>query len=499
MAQEKPSTDDASAQTEKEDSDESSDEDADAEKKEEKDDETKKKKKKEDKKPETVEVVKKPFRVFKTLKGLLESEKTLEVETDFESWTDLKIKTIAKQGKVASGDVLVEFDTESIDKAITEAEFGVRSAKFSQQLAKLEAQKSAETFKLDKEAAELAWRSAQEDNQYYKDTTVPARTKDLEYEEKTVGYYLEYANDELDQLTKMYTEDELTEESEAIVLKRAKRDVEDAEYYRDYYVRYIERQRKFTNPRSDQREKRSFVRSRMAFEKSKIVLPIEKEKAEIAIAKAEIELSQQKKALKELMEDREKMTIKAETGGTLFYGECDRGKWSFPGGGRDLKQDSKVPAKAVVMTVVDVGQLIIRASVEEANLSSFKAGLSGKAKFEATDGKIVPCTFDSIERIPMEDGKYDCKVAIQGIPAGANLIPGMACKMSFLTYVNNDAIVISKKSVFSDDEEFTHYVYVMNKDSKPEKVEVVIGKTSGDDIEILQGLSAGDQIATAKP
>ena len=280
----------------------------------------------------------------------------------------------------------------------------------------------------------------------------------------------------------------------------AKRSVESAERSRDRSMRRIERNRNYKNPRSDQEEEQSFTKARMEFEKSNVVLPIEKEKAEIALAKADFELTQKKKALKELTDDRAKMTIKAQTSGVLFYGECERGKWmSSANGGRDLKQDSKIPGKAVVMTVVDASQMIIRASVEEAHLSSFAAGLSGKAKFESADGKIVPCAIKSIERIPLVDGKYDCKVTMQGIPADANLIPGMGCKMSFLTYENKNAIAVPKKSVFSDDEGFTHYVYVLKEGGEPKKVDVVTGKTSGDDIEVLQGLSVGDQIAKKKP
>ena len=504
QAQEASVADDVPAKAKNEDAEKSSDETADEEKEKTKDEEKDKgKEKDEKKKPETVEAVSKPLRVFKTMKGLLESEKASEVKTDFETWTDLKIKTVAKQGKVAQGDTLIELDTTSIDKAITEAKFELRSAEFSQQLAALEAKRSAQSFELEKAIAELSWRSAKEDDQYYKDTTIPQRKKDLDYEEKTAGYYLEYSKDELDQLTQMYTEDELTEESEAIVLKRAKRAVEAGEYYRDYYTRQIERARKYDNARKDQKKEQSFAKSRMQYEKSKVVLPIAKEKAEIALSKADFELSQKVKALKELTEDRAKMTIKAETDGILFFGECDRGKWKSSGsGGRDLKPDSKVPPKAVVMTVVDASQLIIRGNVEEANLASFAAGLSGKAKFEAADGKIVPCTINSIERIPLEDGNYDCKVTMQDIPVDANLIPGMGCKLSFLTYVNNDAIVVPKKSVFSDDDGFTHYVYVLKEEEEedePKKVDVVAGKTAGDDMEILQGLSAGDQIAKKKP
>ena len=457
--------------------------------------------KEEEKKPtkklETVEVVNQPLRVFKTLKGLLESAAATEIKTDFQTWKDLKIKTVAKQGKVAQGDTLVQLDTESIDKAITEAEFQLGSAKFSQQLMSLEAKRSAETFELEKAIAKLSWQSAQEDHKYYKETTIPRREKNQKYEEKKAGYHLEYSKDELDQLTEMYTEDELTEESEAIVLKRAQRTVESAEFSLDNSLLRLKRIRKLENPRSDQRHEQSFAKSRMEFQKSEVALPIEKEKSKISLAKADFQLSQKEKALKELVEDRTKMTIKSEIGGILFYGECDRGKWS---GERDLKRDSKLPAKAVVMTVVDTSQMIIQASVAEANLSSFTAGLSGKAKFDATDDKIVPCTIDSIERIPLKAGKYDCKVTLQNIPTDANLIPGMGCTMSFLTYVNNNALVVPKASVFSDDDGFTHYVYLSaEEESKPRKVDVVTGKTAGNKTEILSGLSAGDKIAKKKP
>jgi len=453
----------------------------------------------EKKKPETIEVKKKTIRVFKTLTGKLESKQHVEVKADFEKWTDLKIKTVAKQGEVAQGTELIAFDTESIDKAIVEAEFSLRNSQFAHKLAELEAKKAEESYALDQEMAEQAWVAAQEDYQYYKDVLVPQREKDIAYDEKTSEYSLEYSKDELDQLTQMYTEDELTEESEAIVLKRAQRSVESAERYRDRSIRRIAKQRKYDIPRTDKREEHSYTKAKMAYEKSQVTLPIAKEKAEIGLAKSAFELEQKVKALKELTDDRQKMIIKSPAAGILFYGENDRGKWTGAYAGVEgLKADKKVAAKSVFMTIVDPTRMMVRSSVEEASLSSFAAGLSGKAMFEAIGTKIVPVAIDSIERIPLSGGKYDCKVNLQGATE-AGLLPGMGSKMSFLVHVNNEAMVVPKASVFSDDEGFTHYVYKASDEGEPEKVDVETGKTSGDDIEILSGLSVGDMITKKKP
>jgi multidrug efflux pump subunit AcrA (membrane-fusion protein) len=451
------------------------------------------------KKPvKTVEAKKQPVAVYKTIDGRLESKQVVEIETNFKKWTDLKISSVAKQGQVQQGDALIAFDTESIDKAIVEAEFALRSASFAHQLASLAAENASRTFELDTTMAELAWKNAQEDNQYYKDVDVPQRGKDLDYNEKTAGYYAEYAKDELDQLQQMYTEDELTEESEAIVLKRAERDVESAQRWFESSMRYILKSRKFDHPRADKRQAHAFNRARMVYQKSKITLPITKQKAEIALEKAAFELEQKQTALDELKADRQLMTVVAPVAGFLFYGECDRGEWGKGVGSRDLKIDDKVKAKGVVMTIVDATQLAVRSKVGEDDLDDISAGMFGQAKFESAGGKIVGVSVDSIDQVPRSEGKHDCVISLND-DLGASLLPGVKCKVNFKVYENNDAIVVAKDSVFSDDDDFTHYVYVHQEDGEAVRTEVGIGRTSGKVVEVVKGLEAGDKIRKTKP
>ncbi len=448
------------------------------------------------KKTETVTAKEQPVAVYKTLTGLLESNQATEVETDFEKWSDLKILKVAPQGPVKQGDVLIEFDTETFDKAIRDAELALESAKFAFKVTQLNAENAKKTFELDDAMAKLSWKTAQEDYQYYKDVEVPQRTKDLAYDERSAGYRLEYAKDELDQLRQMYTEDELTEESEAIVLKRAERTVESATRGLERSMRFIKRSREFNYPRADQRRENSFERARMAFEKSRITLPIAKDKAELAVVTAKIALKKKMEDLDEMKADRQKMSIVAPVSGFMFYGKAKRGKWGAGAGSRDLKVDDKVKAKAVVMTIVNNDELSVRCSVAEADVDDFVAGLAGNAKFESAGGKVLPVSIKSVGRVPLADGKYDCVVSLTGEPSD-KLLAGMACKMSFKVYENANATVVPKASVFSDDDGFTHYVYLGKEN--PKRVAVELGRDSGKNVEVLSGLKAGDEIRKSKP
>ena len=93
--------------------------------------------------------------------------------------------------------------------------------------------------------------------------------------------------------------------------------------------------------------------------------------------------------------------------------------------------------------------------------------------------------------IPLDSGKFDVKFQ----PAqGVSLLPGATCKVSLLVHEAKNQLVAPKDSVFSDDE-INHYVFLAD----GSKVMVTVGMESDDDVEILDGLSAGQEILEKKP
>ena len=453
------------------------------------------------KKTATVEIKVKPIAIYETLDGVFESTQTHEVTTDFETWSDLKIDTVVAEGtKVAAGQELMKFQTKTIDKALAEAEFAAQTSEFALQNARLEKKEADATYGLDQALAERTWQNAQQDYEYYQKIQLPQRLDDLAYNEKSAGYFLEYSQDELDQLEQMYTEDELTEESEEIVLKRQRRSVESAERNKKRSLERVKRDREISVPREKIAQEDSLKRKELAFQRSEITLPIKKEKAAVALAQAEFSHQNKVRHLKEIRADREMMTLNAPAAGIVYYGRCIRGKWVGARGStaRRLERHKKVTPNAVVMTIVDAGQMMIRANLSEAQLDSLSVGLQGKALIKSAGNKTIPVSIKSVAKIPLDDGKFDCQITAENLPSDPSVMPGMGCKLSFLVHENKQAVIAPTASVFSDDGGISHYVYRMEGDSA-KRTDVEIGHKSGDGVEITRGLAAGDKIAKSKP
>ena len=183
-------------------------------------------------KPGTIEVEKTSFKVEITVDGVLESSQLHPIAVATQVWTDLTIEKIVDEGtEVKAGDVIAWFNKEKIDKAIQDAEYASSLSQLSIKETELTHQQMEMTLEMDSQLAERSLRIAEEDHKYYLEVTREQQQKSVAQNLKSARYRLENSQDELDQLSKMYTEDELTEESEAIVLKRAERGVEQAQFW----------------------------------------------------------------------------------------------------------------------------------------------------------------------------------------------------------------------------------------------------------------------------
>jgi multidrug efflux pump subunit AcrA (membrane-fusion protein) len=75
----------------------------------------------------------------------------------------------------------------------------------------------------------------------------------------------------------------------------------------------------------------------------------------------------------------------------------------------------------------------------------------------------------------------------------------MSCKVKVATFDKEDALVLPKKAVHTDkDDEEVKYVWLVDpkdEDAKPERRVVKLGKSSGDNVQITDGLKAGDVVS----
>ena len=445
-----------------------------------------------------------PFKIEVTLDGVFEAATTHEVILRPEAWSLLKVREVVAEGsKVKEGDPILKLETDKIDVEIREQEFALKLSELSLQQAKVALDSLERSVPLDLEAARRSQRVAEEELEYFLEVTEPQRKVSAKEALKSSEYSLEYAQEELDQLEQMYKEDDLTEETEEIILKRAKRSVNRSEYFLELAKTRHSKSLDYDIPRERQRVEESAAREKIALRKAEATLPRSLDKQRIELAKVEHAHEKLEEKLDQLKADRDLLTVTAPADGVVYYGQSDRGKWTTATTVRkQLRPGGSVTANSVIMTIVGDGPGFVRIDVPEKDYRHVKPGTKATVKPTAFPDTEVPGECTSVGPVPFKAGTFDGRVSFKNGEDGPTPIVGMTCKVTVTPYEKKEAITVPEKAVFGSDDD--KHVYVQEGGERKtatvtKKVSVTIGKTSGGKTEITRGLSEDDVILLEKP
>jgi len=453
-------------------------------------------------KPPTYVVKRGPLKIELSLEGVFEAQNMTEVVLRPQEWSGLSVLSAVEHGAtVKRGDLLVALDLEKIDRVIAD----LRS---EQQLTELaveqgeQALRSLETFTpLDLSASQRAQRNANEDEKLFTEVNRPMLVKSNDFMLKMMQQYLEYYEEELRQLEKMYKADEITEETEEIVLKRARNQVEQAKFMVERAKVDHDQTAQTALPRMDEKTKDTAQRTALQWEKDKATLPLALKRQRLELEKLKVQKTRTDERLSKLLADRAMMTVKAPTDGIVYYGRCTRGKWSAGLLGEGLRRGASVMPNDVFMTIVQSRPMSIRATIAEKDLQHLKAGLQGTAKATGYPDLKLMAIVDRVAAIPSAGfSGFDARLTVALDPQADPLVPGMTCSVKLIPYEKKDALAVPAAAVTTDEQdEQKHYVYVAVKDKPPKKQEVTLGKRADKQVEILSGLSEGDEIRLEPP
>ncbi len=439
------------------------------------------------------------FEVVETVDATVESKVMSPVAPDTKNWTILKIKSVVDEGAVVrKGDIIAEFDTEEIELKLRDSKQSVELGKLGLKGSEVELQQLDKTIALDTELAARKLRNAEQDFKYFEDVGRPNTEESTNRSVENANHSLEYSQEEYNQLKRMYDEDELTEESEEIVLKRTQRDVENTHFYLEQAQMRAARTLEFDLPRESEQKIDELERARLEFARSNVNLPMERQKKVIAFDKARMALEKEQRDLGRLETDFSRMNIGAPADGIVYYGNCVRGAWVGPAGpARDIETGRTVPHDKTFMTIVDPTELFLRADLSEKQLAVIGITSSGWARPTAFPDKPVAVEVESIGSVPIAADKFDCRLNLTETVSG--LLPGMTCKVRFVVRENDKALTVPETAVFTD-ESFGHYVFVASakvegEETTFEKRAVTAGLTVDKVTEILEGLKEGERVS----
>lgn len=439
-----------------------------------------------------------PLRITTDVEGLFVAREADEVILRPEEWKEFKIAEIVPHGStVSKGEVLVKFESKELDKQIEDLELELRLSELALLKAEQELPRATEEIEKQHEQAQRAFEEAKADYQRYREVEREMSLRSAKMRLKNTEQSVESAREELAQLEKMYEADDLTEETEEIVLKRQRHVVEQAEFRLEGAKQNYDVTVNIDIPRRDIIRKESLDQVELALKRAETALETDR-------ARTKYELQQKRQSRLDaiqrhanLAQDRTLMEVRSPADGVVYYGGATDGKWGDTSkliG--SMRPFGTAPTDSVMMTIVKLKPLYVVGSVEESARPSIKIGQPATIETAAEDGPELSGKLEKISSIPQGDKKYRVELSVESDDIPDWVVPGLTAKAKVTTYENADALMIPKSAVKTDEKDpDAKYVMVVSPEiDKPQMKSVKVGKSKDDKVEIVEGLKAGDKV-----
>jgi HlyD family secretion protein len=162
-----------------------------------------------------------------------------------------------------------------------------------------------------------------------------------------------------------------------------------------------------------------------------------------------------------------------------------------------------VGAHYTLLTIPNLSEFKVKLGVSEADINKMRPGLSVMIRPEALPDTVLKGAIKTVATVPSarEDwtmdptrSKFEVEITVEGVDP--RLKPGMKGRVDVAVDEVKGAIYVPLDAVFEKDGKT--YCWVMG-GSKPEERKVVVGRSSADYAEILQGLTEGEKVALFDP
>lgn len=425
--------------------------------------------------------------------GVVDATSSVEVAAKMQVFGDeLEVEEFSPGGPVERGALLVRFKSEKIDEALRAAErdLGIARAQLALQTEDQKRQQDANAVALAK--ATFDAKTAQTSLDTFLKHDLPLRLEESDHNLQGTRNWITDQSEELAQLEKMYKADDLTEETEDIVLKRTRRDLDRSKKMLDFQTRRDRVMRDIDLPRDQ--EGLTLEARRTATERDRLIAVIALQEAqqrlELERAKANLEL--QEKQFAKLKADREKFTLNAPESGVAVPGSLSRGHWqNLDDVRRALRKGGKLHPNDVVFTIVKAGAVRVLATVPETAVLSMRSGLAAQVVANAAPDALLGAKVATVS--PVAQGA-DFDVALDLAQPDERLMPGYACKVRIVVGMR-PSVMVPAACV---EDGFEHAVWLVV-EGKPQRRVVRTGAVQDGRVEIVSGLEGGERLLETPP
>jgi multidrug resistance efflux pump len=415
------------------------------------------------------------------------------LKLDPKVWKDFTVTQVTPHGfKVAKGDVLVRFDSEAIDKKIEDSRRALEAGTLALAQAGQDFAMLQETSPNKLDSVRRAADIAKEENTYFTQVRRKAAEDNAAQALKRSDQILSNQREELKQLAKMYEADDITENTEEIILVRQQDAVAAAEFAQRMEGLDHKRTLEITLPREAKALAVTERDTAIALKKAEADIPRSIELKKLELESLKTANQRAKQDLADLEADRTRFEFKAPADGWFYHGPIENGRWTTGKIVETLVPHGHPPAHAAFATFVSgAAKLALVSFLDEATARSLKPELTGAATLPGREDVEIPVKLLKLAATPGPDGTYRADFSAtwpkEPVPAA-----GATAQVRLISYQQAAAIAIPTKALNFTAGGWT--VEVKLADGKTERRPVKRGRVSKDDTEILSGLEAGQVV-----
>jgi hypothetical protein len=221
-------------------------------------------------------------------------------------------------------------------------------------------------------------------------------------------------------------------------------------------------------------------------------IPLNLGRKKLELEAMKVSLQRQRETLAELESDRTLFEFKAPSDGMFYYGSIEDGKWLTGDIVKALVPEGSVPVGKTFATFIpDTANLVVHAFAKQADAMALAVGGQGFATLSGLEDVSVPVKISALAGIPNPDRSYETLFAPEW-PEGIDPAPGQVLDVRVVSYAADQAIIVPTAALSFGKQGWT--IEVKLADGKTERRAVSRGKTLGDEVEITDGLEAGQVI-----
>jgi HlyD family secretion protein len=457
---------------------------------------------KKEKLPATISPESKHFKIQLTLNGFIEDTESIPLSVKSFHWNDLKVIQPPIHGKsVGKGDVLLKLDDQKIKQQVESLSHDLSMLDADRNILQVEIELAEKLLPLRLKEIKRAEKYGREDLKRFQINDLPFEKKSVEMNLKRYQDYLLYSLEEFNQLKQMYQEDDLTEETEEIILQRAKNDIQYMQFYVESAERQVEEFNQLRKPRSLETLRGSVERENLHFQAQQKTNPakIKIQKFQLSRLNKEREIIIEKKS--HLNQDLKNMIIKSPANGTLYWGTFIRGKWSGTQPFLNkLQKGGNLKAHEPVLTLCPGNKIRACINIPETHLPSLSTTKEGKIVFMSDPQSKYSAKVTRISTTADSPGTYTGYVNFSLPRDATRPRAGTSCNFSLTAYEKKNALLLPSNVIFTEDHDpEIQYVFVLGKSGKVKKRIIETGRKTAKVTEIIQGISRRDKVLKEKP